>query len=132
LGRGPDNAGGDAALLLSVGSSFFTGGEPFYRQFGLDELSVRSGTLGATGSLLPVESVVRSLDAGVSDIERQFVVASKNISQGFTLSVEQALSDTGTVGRISYRLARGLNASLSLGTVNGLALVYRWFSRDNP
>jgi len=132
LGRGPDNAGGDAALLLSVGSSFFTAGEPFYRQFGLDELSMRAGALGATGSLLPVESVVRSLDAGVSDIERQFIVASKHIGQGFTLSVEQALSDTGTVGRISYRLARGLNASLSLGTVNGLALVYRWFSRDNP
>jgi len=132
LGRGPDHAGGDAALLLSVGSSFFTAGEPFYRQFGLDELSMRSGALGATGSLLPVESVVRSLDAEVSDIARQFIVASKNISQDFTLSVEQALSNTGTVGRISYRLARGLNASLSLGTVNGLALVYRWFSRDNP
>jgi len=133
LGRGPDNAGGDAALLLSVGASFLNGGrgEPFYRQFGLDELSMRSGALGATGSLLPVESVVRSLDAGVSDIERQFIVASKNISQGFTVSVEQALSDTGTVGRISYRLARGLNASLSLGTVNGLALVYRWFSRED-
>jgi len=130
LGRGPDQAGGDAVLLLSVGSSFFTGGEPFYRQFGLDELSMRAGALGATGSLLPVESVVRSLDAGTSDVERQFIVASKNISQDFTLSVEQALADTGTVGRISYRLARGLNASLSLGRVNGLALVYRWFSRD--
>jgi len=129
LGRGPDNAGGDAALLLSVGSSFFTSGEPFYRQFGLDELSMRTGALGATGSLLPVESVVRSLDAGVSDIERQFIVASKNITQDLTVSVEQSLSDTGTVGRISYRLARGLNASLSAGTVNGLALVYRWFSR---
>jgi len=130
FGRGSDQSGGDAALLLSVGSSFFTAGEPFYRQFGLDELGLRSGALGASGSLLPVESVVRSLDAGVSDIERQFIVASKNISQDFTLSVEQALSDTGTVGRISYRLARGLNASITLGTVNGLALVYRWFSRD--
>jgi len=131
LGRESDNAGADAALLLSVGSSFFTGGEPFYRQFGLDELGMRSGALGATGSLLPVESVVRNLDAGVSDVERQFIVASKNVSQGFTVSVEQALSDTGTVGRISYRLARGLNASLSVGTVNGLALIYRWFSRDD-
>jgi len=130
LGRGPDNAGGDAMLLLSVGSSFFTQGEPFYRQFGLDELSLRSGSLGATGSVLPVESVVRSLDAGVSDVENQFLIASKNISENFSVSVEQALSETGTVGRISYRLARGINASLLAGTVNGVALVYRWFSRD--
>jgi len=131
FGRGPDESGGDVALLLSVGTAFFTAGEPFYRQLGLDELQMRSGTLGATGSLLPVESVVRSLDSAASEIERQFVVASKNIGQDFTFSIEQALSDTGTVGRISYRLARGLTAQLSAGTVNGLALVYRWFSREN-
>lgn len=130
LGRGPDESGGDAALLFSVGTSFLGSGEPFYKRFGLDELSMRSGALGATGSVLPVESVVRGLDSGTSDIERKFIVASKNLSQGFTISVEQALSETGTVGRVSYRLARGLTAQLSAGTVNGLAVVYRWFSRD--
>ncbi len=130
LGRGPDDSGGDAALLFSVGTSFLAGGEPFYRKFGIDELSLRSGELGSTGSLLPVESVVRDLDSGTSDIERRFLVASKNIAAGFTLSLEQALSDTGTVGRISYRLARGLSAELSVGTVNGIALIYRTIFTD--
>jgi translocation and assembly module TamB len=47
-----------------------------------------------------------------------------------TVSIRQALSETGTVALVSYRLARGLTAEASVGTVNGLALVYRWFSRD--
>ena len=130
LGRGPDDSGGDAALLFSVGTSFLGSGEPFYRKFGLDEVSMRTGALGSTGSILPPESVVRGLNSGTSDIENQFVVASKKLSSGITLSIEQALSDTGTVGRASYQLARGLSADITAGTVNGIALIYRIFSRD--
>lgn len=130
LGRGPDDSGGDAALLFSVGTSFLTDGEPFYRKFGLDDVAMQSGTLGSTGSILPVETVVRGLDTGTSDIERRFVTASKNLSKGFTVSVQQALSDTGTVGRLSYQLARGLSVDLSVGTVNGIALIYRTIFRD--
>lgn len=130
LGRGPDDSGGDAALLFSVGTSFLGDGEPFYRRFGIDELTMRSGELGSTGSVLPVESVVRGLDSGTSNIENQFVVASRNITSGMTVSIEQALSDAGTVGRLSYQLARGLSAQLSVGTVNGIALIYRTFFRD--
>ncbi|HLU18604.1 MAG TPA: translocation/assembly module TamB domain-containing protein [Pusillimonas sp.] len=130
LGRGPDDSGGDAALLFSVGTSFLGDGEPFYRKFGIDELTMRSGELGSTGSILPVESVVRGLDSGTSNIENQFIVASRRLTEGITASIEQALSDTGTVGRLSYRLARGLSAQLSVGTVNGLALIYRTFFMD--
>ncbi|KAA0911896.1 DUF490 domain-containing protein [Pusillimonas sp. ANT_WB101] len=130
MGHGPDDSGGDAALLFSVGSSFLSDGEPFYRRFGIDEVTMRSGELGGAGSILPADSVVKGMDSGNSNIEQRFVVASKALSSGFTVSVRQALSDTGTVGHISYRLARGLTAELSVGTVNGLALVYRWFSRD--
>lgn len=125
LGRAPDESGGDAALLFSVGSSFLSDGEPFYRRFGLDEVTMRSGTLGSVGSILPMESVVRGLDSGTSDIERKFLVASKQITAGLTASVEQALSDTGTVGRLAYQLGQGLSAQLTVGTVNGLALIYR-------
>lgn len=130
LGRGPDDSGGDAALLFSVGTSFLGDGEPFYRKFGIDELTMRSGELGSTGSILPAESVVRGLSSGTSNIENQFIVASRRLTAGITASIEQALSDTGTVGRLSYRLARGLSAQLSVGTVNGLALIYRTFFMD--
>lgn len=130
LGRGPDESGSDASLLFSVGTSFLGGGEPFYRKFGLDEVTMRTGELGSAGSVLPPESVVRGFDSGTSDIERQFIVASKRLSDDLTASVEQALSDTGTVGRLAYRLGRGLSAQLTAGTVNGAALVYRWFSKE--
>lgn len=130
LGHGPDDAGGDMTLLFSVGSSFLTDGEPFYRRFGIDEFSMRSGELGSTGSILPVESVVSGLASGTNDIERRFVLASKTLSKNLTVSIEQALSQTGTVGRLSYRLVRGLRAEVTAGTVTGLALVYRWFSTN--
>lgn len=130
LGRGPDDSGGDAALLFSVGTSFLGDGEPFYRKFGIDELTMRSGELGSTGSILPAESVVRGLDSGTSNIENQFIVASRRITDGVTASIEQALSDTGTVGRLSYQLARNLSAQLSVGTVTGIALIYRTFFRE--
>jgi len=125
FGRGPDESGGDAALLLSAGSSFLLdGGEPFYRRFGVDELGMRSGSLGNVGSVLPVQSVVRGFDSGTSEIERKFVVASKHLSDSLSASVEQALSDTGTVGRLAWRLGRSVSAQLAVGTVNGLALIY--------
>lgn len=130
LGHGPNDSGGDMALLFSVGSSFLSDGEPFYRRFGIDEVSMRSGELGSVASVLPVESVVSGLDSGTSDIERRFINVSKRLSSGVTLSIRQALSDTGTVARASYRLARGLTVEASVGSINGLALVYRWFSRE--
>lgn len=129
FGHGPDE-GGDIALLLSVGTSLLGGGEPFYRKFGIDELTMRSGELSGAGSILPANSVASSPESGVSEVEQRFIEASKILSNGIRLSIRQALSDTGTVGRTSYQLSRRLTAELSLGTVSGLALVYRWFSRD--
>lgn len=130
LGHGPDEGGGDMSLLFTVGGAFLADGEPFYKRFGLDELSMRSGEVGRVGSILPVQSVVSGLDAGASPIEERFVLAGKTISSDLKLSLEQALARTGTVARLSYRLMRRVRAELSVGTTSGLALVYRWFSMD--
>lgn len=127
LGRGPDDGGGEAALLLSAGASFLTGDEPFYRKFGLDDVSVRSGAIGSSGSILPDRTVVSSVNRASDDLATQFVVASKRFANGITLSLEQSMSGSGTVGRVSYQLARGLSADLKGGTVTGLSLVYRTF-----
>ncbi|HYG42061.1 MAG TPA: translocation/assembly module TamB domain-containing protein, partial [Bordetella sp.] len=131
LGRGPDEGGSDAALLLSVGTALLGGGQPFYRQFGLDEISIRSGTIGSSGSLLPNRTVASqvNLDSN-SDLATQFLVASKHFANGITLSVEQAMSGSETVGRASYRLSRNLSLDLKGGTINGIALVYRTFFAD--
>lgn len=131
LGRGPDENGNDAALLLSVGAALLGGGQPFYKQFGLDDVSIRSGAIGSSGSLLPDRTVASqvNLDSN-SELATQFLVASKHFANGITLSVEQAMSGSETVGRASYELSRRWSLDLKGGAVNGLALVYRAFFMD--
>lgn len=132
LGRGPDQDGNDAALLLSVGASLLAGdGEPFYRKFGLDDVGIRSGAMGTSGSLLPDTTVVGRVNRNSSQqLENQFLVASKRFASGITLSVEQAMSGADTVARASYALSRRLSADLKGGAVNGLELVYRTFFQE--
>jgi translocation and assembly module TamB len=131
LGHGPDEGGGgDVSLLFSVGSSLLSHGEPFYKRFGLDELSMRSGELGSPGSVLPAQSVVTDLDTGASLSEQRFAVAGKALTDNLRVSLEQALAQTGTVARLTYRLTRRLRVEVTAGTVSGLALVYRWFSME--
>ena len=99
LGRGPDGSGGDAALLLSVGTALLGGGgPPFYKQFGLDDVSIRSGNIGSSGSLLPDRTVAGDVNRDSdSRLATQFLVASKTFANGITLSVEQALAGADTV-----------------------------------
>lgn len=131
LGRGPDESGADTALLLSVGTALLGGGEPFYRRFGLDDVSVRSGAIGSSGSLLPDRTVAGNVNRDSdSDLATQFLVASKKFANGITLSVEQAMAGSETVGRASYALSRRLSVDLKGGSVNGLSLIYRTFFND--
>jgi len=131
LGRGPDESGNDAALLLSIGTALLGDGEPFYRQFGVDDVAIRSGAMGSSGSLLPDTTVADSVfRASNADLETQFIVASKRIAEGVTFSVEQGLSGSETVARLSYQLSRRLSADLKGGGVNGIELVYRMLIGD--
>jgi translocation and assembly module TamB len=131
LGRGADSSGNNTALLVSAGTALLGNGEPFYKQFGLDDVSVRNGAIGSTGSLLPDQTVAGSVNQdSTASLATQFLVASKNFSDGVTLSVEQALAGSETVGRLSYQLSRRWSVDLKAGSVNGLALVYRTFLGD--
>lgn len=132
LGRGPDQSGNDAALLLSVGAALLAGeGEPFYKKFGLDDVGIKSGAIGSSGSLLPDTTVAgRVTRSSGQELENQFLVASKNFSDGITVSIEQAMAGADTVARASYRLSRRLSVDLKGGAVNGLELVYRTFFQD--
>ncbi|MVW78002.1 translocation/assembly module TamB domain-containing protein [Bordetella sp. 02P26C-1] len=131
LGRGPDENGNDAALLLSVGTALLGGGQPFYKQFGLDDVSIRSGNIGSSGSLLPDRTVASQVNSGSdSDLATQFLVASKRFANGITLSLEQAMAGSETVGRASYQLSRHWSVDLKGGAVNGIALVYKTFFAD--
>lgn len=131
LGRGPDESGSDTALLISIGTALLGGGQPFYKQFGLDDVSIRSGAIGSSGSLLPDTTVASQINAASdSDLATQFLVASKRFANGITLSVEQAMAGSETVGRASYELSKRWSVDLKGGAVNGIALVYRTFFAD--
>lgn len=130
LGRGPDQSGNDAALLLAVGASLFSGGTPMYKQFGLDDVGIKSGAMGTAGSLLPDNTVASQATNNNDTVENQFLVASKRFSDGLTMTVEQALSGSGLVARLSYWFSRRLSADLRVGEVNGLGLTYRRVSQD--
>jgi len=131
LGRGPDESGNDAALLLSIGAALLGDGEPFYRQFGVADVAIRSGAMGSSGSLLPDTTVASSVFRSSSaDLETQFLVASKRIADGVTFSVEQGMSGSETVARLSYQLSRRLSVDLKGGGVNGIELVYRMLIGD--
>lgn len=131
LGRAPNASGNDTALLVSLGTALLGNGEPFYKQFGVDDITVRNGTLGGSNSLLPDQTVAGNVNQDASQtLATQFVVASKNFANGVTLSVEQALAGSETVGRLSYRLSRRWSVDVKGGSVNGLELVYRTFFGD--
>ncbi|WP_306575453.1 translocation/assembly module TamB domain-containing protein [Oligella urethralis] len=134
MGRGPDSSGGDLAMLLSVGTSLIGGdpeSEPIYKQLGIDDIAIRKGDVGESGSLLPRRTVGDSTAyQGQDDIAEQFIKITKRLKEGIDLSIEQALSGSGTVARVSYTLIRNLTVDAKVGTVNGLEMVYRRFFRD--
>lgn len=134
MGRGPDSSGGDLAMLLSVGTSLIGGdpeSEPIHKQLGIDDITIRKGDVGESGSLLPRRTVGDSTAyQGQDDIAEQFIKITKNFKQGIDLSIEQALSGSGTVARVSYTLIRNLTIDAKVGTVNGIEMVFRRFFKD--
>ncbi|AFZ83112.1 hypothetical protein CDEE_0311 [Candidatus Kinetoplastibacterium crithidii TCC036E] len=131
LGRGPDEQTMDISFLLSVGAAFLSGGQPFYRQFGLSNFDIRSGSIGKSGSILPDHIVAGGINKdSYNDFSTQFVVLSKQFANGINLSLEQSLVASETVARISYRLSRRWSFDMKGGSVNGVAFIYRTFFDD--
>ena len=126
LGRGPDARGADTGLLLSAAASLLGGdGDPIYRELGLDELGLRSGSGSSVRGVLPDRTVVGSLSSAANaDDVGQFLVAGKRLSDSLYLTFEQALSGRAAVLRASYRISETLSASVQGGTINGLRLVW--------
>lgn len=130
MGRGPDSSGADLALLFSVGGSLIGGEEPFYRRMGIDEVGVKSGTVGDTDNILPARTVADSTAYRGYEDTNQLFYAAKKFGEAWRVSVEQALAGSGTVVRCSYKLMQYLAVDLKVGTVNGLELLYKRVFKD--
>ncbi|AFN35429.1 translocation/assembly module TamB domain-containing protein [Taylorella equigenitalis] len=125
MGRGPDSSGADLALLLSIGTELLGGEEPLYRQIGIDNIGVRSGTVGASGAILPQRSVADSTSYRGSDTSDQLLYISKQVTENWSAALEQSISGGGTVVRASYKLFENITADIKAGSVNGIELIYK-------
>jgi len=130
LGRPADSDRLDNPLLARAALALFAGGDEglptkLLRQLGVDELSIRSGTVGSPGSLLPQRTVAGTLrsDTGVG-AAREIVVVGKRINESLTVTYEQALAGAANALLIAYRLSDRLSLVAQAGTNNGLNLVY--------
>lgn len=130
LGRPADSDRLDNPVLARAALALFAGSEEglptkLLRQLGIDELTIRSGTVGSPGSLLPQRTVAGTLraDSGVG-AAREIVVVGKRINESITVTYEQALAGAANALLIAYRLSDRLSLVAQAGTNNGLNLVY--------
>ncbi len=134
LGRGQDQAGGDAALLLNAASALFGGeGGGVTRQIalglGLDEFSIGSDAGGAA----PTSTVVGTSSAGgtaaAPGLSAQIVTLGKRLSANSYVAYEQGLAGATSVVKLTYTLTRRLSIVGRAGTDNSVDLTYS-FSFD--
>ena len=101
-------AAASAALLSG------SGGKPISteiaQRLGLDDISVRSGGIGAAGA------------AGTAG---QVIVFGKRISDRLSLGYEQGLTVASNALRLEYTLTKTLTLRAEAGTVSGVGVYYR-------
>ena len=133
LGRDSSElGGGDAGLLLSAAGSILGGNSGGVLQrlkqgFGVDELGVRSGQLGASGERAATSRVVTSPSASSDTAaSSQIVSVGKRLSSNMVLSYEQALGKTESLVKLTVSLSRRLSLVGRAGSDNALDLLYTW------
>jgi translocation and assembly module TamB len=115
-GQGLSNTSRVDYGALSAASAALLGrnGKPFTAQLaqrlGIDDISLKSSTSGASGS-----------DAATS----QVVVFGKRISDRLSLGYEQGLSLASSAVRLEYALSRQVTLRAEAGPVSGIGIVYR-------
>jgi translocation and assembly module TamB len=128
LGRAPDQAGADdTSLLLAAADSLF-GGESggvvhqLKRNFGIEDLGVRSGELGDDGRAV-ASRVVGGGSAGAGASTQIFSVG-KRLSANTLLTYEQALGTTESLVKLTLMLSRRLSLVGRAGADNAVDLFY--------
>lgn len=130
LGRPADRSGADNIALARAAAALLSGsgeGIPtrLARSLGIDEVSLRSGDLAGSGSLLPRQSVAGSLrGADVTTATNEIITIGKRVSDVVTLTYEQTLTGTANVVALSYQISRRLSLVARAGTENAIDLVY--------
>lgn len=129
LGRAPDQVGaGDAALLLAAAGSLL-GGESgggvqqLKRNFGIDDVGVRTGQLGSDGHDISSQ-VVGNGGGNSANAGTQIFSVGKRLTAATMLTYEQALGSTESLVKLTFTLSRHLSLIGRAGADNAIDLVY--------
>lgn len=125
LGRPPEQEGGDAGVLLAAVGAIFgnqTGnaGQQVKQSFGLDEITVRSGTVGQ-------QTAMRSGVVSMSDSSQstgQVFAVGKQLSNRLRLSYEQAIGGADSLVKLTLKLSNTLSVVGTSGTDAALDVYY--------
>ncbi len=131
LGSSSQENIGNTELLVSIGTILLNEKHHLLKQFGITNIRSRSAPVIGSNGLLPNRTIADNLKGNNSpELTTQFLVASKNLDNGISLSIEQAIAGNETLGRISYPLSKRWTFDIKGGSRNGIALVYRTYFYD--
>jgi translocation and assembly module TamB len=108
LGRGSDQTGGEALVLLSAARAIFGVGEggniptSLTQNLGLDGLSIGTGTTQLE-SQLPSQTVAGAISSAPSD---QVLTVGKRIAPNLVFSIERSLTDASNGFKLTWQLTR--------------------------
>ncbi|MDR1062501.1 MAG: translocation/assembly module TamB domain-containing protein [Azoarcus sp.] len=133
LGRAPDAAGADLALLVPAAQALFggTGGgmtEELTRGLGIDSFTIGQGDLNSRSRSAASKVVGGGSSVSAGPVTSGDVVAvGKRLTNDLVLSFEQSLTGVESLVKLTYRLDRRLSLVARGGTDNALDLYYTFF-----
>lgn len=129
LGRAPDQVGaGDASLLLAAAGSLLGGDsggvvQQLKRNFGIEDVGVRTGQLGSDGRDIASQVVGNGGGASTTAGTQIFSVG-KRLTANTLLTYEQALGTTESLVKLTFMLSRHLSLVGRAGADNAVDLFY--------
>ena len=125
LGRPPSQEGSDAGVLMAAVGAIFgnqsgAASQQIKDSFGIDEISVRSGT---PGQMQAMNSRVVSMSSSSANTGQVFAVG-KQLSNRLRLSYEQAIGGVDSLVKLTFKLTDQISVVGTSGTDAALDVFY--------
>jgi translocation and assembly module TamB len=133
LGRPPTQEGSDTGVLMAAVGAIFgnqsgAASQQIKDSFGIDEISVRSGT---PGQLQAMNSRVVSMRSSTAATSQVFAVG-KQLSNRLRLSYEQAIGGVDSLVRLTFKVTDKISVVGTSGTDAALDVFYSFSFGGKP